>query len=101
MLYREKKRQKANRVEYDTHTHTQPFYSSVDFVRDNLGEPVPEETFNKPKVEYEKRRNNLVNCSYVGYVFVLPKLIVDLNATCCQQSSATNVDLLLCLKYYY
>ena len=27
------------------HTHTQPFYGSVDFVRDNLGEPVPEETF--------------------------------------------------------
>ena len=23
----------------------QPFYSSLDFVRDNLGEPVPEETF--------------------------------------------------------
>jgi len=28
-----------------THTHTQPFHSSVDFVRDNPGEPVPEETF--------------------------------------------------------
>jgi len=28
-----------------THTHTQPFYGSVDFVRDNPGEPVPEETF--------------------------------------------------------
>jgi len=27
------------------HTHTQPFYSSLDFVRDNPGEPVPEETF--------------------------------------------------------
>jgi len=27
------------------HTHTQPFYGSLDFVRDNLGEPVPEETF--------------------------------------------------------
>jgi len=26
-------------------THTQPFYGSVEFVRDNLGEPVPEETF--------------------------------------------------------
>jgi len=25
--------------------HTQPFYVSVDFVRDNLGEPVPEGTF--------------------------------------------------------
>jgi len=28
-----------------THTHTQPFYGSVDFVRDNPGEPVLEETF--------------------------------------------------------
>ena len=26
-------------------THTQPFYGSVDFVRDNPGEQVPEETF--------------------------------------------------------
>jgi len=25
--------------------HTQPLYSSMDFVRDNPGEPVPEETF--------------------------------------------------------
>jgi len=28
-----------------TFTHTQPFYGSVDFVQDNPGEPVPEETF--------------------------------------------------------
>jgi len=29
-----------------THTqHTQPFYGSVEFVRDNPGEPVPEETW--------------------------------------------------------
>ena len=28
-----------------THTHTQLFYGSVDYVRDNPGEPVPEETF--------------------------------------------------------
>jgi len=27
------------------YTHTQPFYGSLDFVRDNPGEPVPEETF--------------------------------------------------------
>jgi len=27
------------------HTHTRLFYGSVDFVRDNPGEPVPEETF--------------------------------------------------------
>jgi len=26
-------------------THTQPFYGSLDFVWDNLGEPVPEEIF--------------------------------------------------------
>jgi len=28
-----------------THTHTQPFYGCMEFVRDNPGEPVPEETF--------------------------------------------------------
>jgi len=28
-----------------THIHTQPFYGSTDFVRNNPGEPVPEETF--------------------------------------------------------
>jgi len=27
-----------------THTHTQPFYSSLDFVQDNPGQPVPEGT---------------------------------------------------------
>ena len=27
------------------YTHTQPFYGSVEFVRENPGEPVPEETF--------------------------------------------------------
>jgi len=28
-----------------SYTHTQPFYRSVEIVRDNPGEPVPEETF--------------------------------------------------------
>jgi len=32
-------------TDQNTHTHTQPFYGSVEFVRDNPGEPVPEETF--------------------------------------------------------
>jgi len=27
------------------HLHTQPFYGSLDFVRDNSSEPIPEETF--------------------------------------------------------
>jgi len=31
--------------EIHTHTNTQPFYGSMDFVRDNPGKPVPEETF--------------------------------------------------------
>jgi len=37
--------QMAEPSEKWAHTHTQPFYSSMDFVRDNPGEPVPEETF--------------------------------------------------------
>jgi len=28
-----------------THAHTQPFHGSMDFVQNNTGEPVPEETF--------------------------------------------------------
>ena len=32
-------------IEPRTFTHTQPFYGSLDFGRDNLGELVPEETF--------------------------------------------------------
>jgi len=35
---------KGMRVRH-THTHTQTFYGSVEFVRDNPDEPVPEETF--------------------------------------------------------
>jgi len=31
--------------ETNTHTHTQPFYGFLDFVRVNPGEPVPEGTF--------------------------------------------------------
>ena len=32
----------------ETHTQTtKPFYGSLDFVHDNPGEPVPEETFTK------------------------------------------------------
>jgi len=30
---------------FHENTHTQPFYSSMDFIRDNPGEPVPKETF--------------------------------------------------------
>jgi len=36
------------KIDFHIHTHTQPFYGSVDFVRDNPGEPVPEETFTHP-----------------------------------------------------
>jgi len=37
---------KKNLTVSHTHTHnTQPFYGSVEFVRENPGEPVPEETF--------------------------------------------------------
>jgi len=32
--------------------HTQPFYGSLDFVQDNPGEPVPEETFTKSHLSW-------------------------------------------------
>ena len=34
-----------NRCMRATHTHTQLFYGSMDFARDNPGELLPEETF--------------------------------------------------------
>jgi len=42
-----------------THKHTQPFYGSVDFVGDNLGEAVPEETFT-PNSNPERSHDNKV-----------------------------------------
>ena len=38
---------KGSQMQSQTHTytHTQPFYSSMDFDQDNTGEPVPEEIF--------------------------------------------------------
>jgi len=33
------------RNKINTKKHTQPFYGSMDFVRDNPGEPIPEQTF--------------------------------------------------------
>jgi len=38
-----------------THTHTQLFYGSVEFVQDNPGEPVPEETFTHSCHNHENR----------------------------------------------
>jgi len=40
-------------------THTQLFYTSMDFVRDNPGEPVPEETFTHSHLSW---------CSIVPYL---------------------------------
>jgi len=39
-----KKIMKFCSLRFYSKTHTQPFYGSVDFVRDNPDEPVPEET---------------------------------------------------------
>ena len=50
------------------HTHTQPFYGSVDFVWDNLGEPVAEETFTHSHlswssiVPYLLHPSNTIHC---------------------------------------
>ena len=35
----------SQHIWYLSHAHTQPFYSSLDFVQYHTGEPVPEETF--------------------------------------------------------
>jgi len=41
-----------NRIGTHTYKHTQPFYGSMDFVRDNPGEPAPEETFTSGKTKF-------------------------------------------------
>ena len=46
------------------HTHTQPFYGSVEFVRDNSGEPVPEETFTHYYIVIYSLF--YITCMYVG-----------------------------------
>jgi len=43
-----------------THTHTQPFYGSVEYVRDHPGEPVPEETFTHSHSSWSSRRTGTI-----------------------------------------
>jgi len=43
---------KHAKVPSQVNTHTQPFYDSLDFVLDNPGEPVPEETFTHSHVSW-------------------------------------------------
>jgi len=42
----------AKFINAHTHTHTQPFYGSMDFVWDNLAESVPEETFTQSHLSW-------------------------------------------------
>jgi len=42
----------ANGRYHLTHTHTQPFYASLAFVRDNPGEQVPEKTFTHSHISW-------------------------------------------------
>jgi len=36
---------RIEQIKHLTNTHTEPYYGSLDFVRDNPGEPVAEDTF--------------------------------------------------------
>ena len=49
-----------------THTHTQPFYGSLSFVRDNPGEPVPEETFTYSHLSWSSFVQNWKNCNKIA-----------------------------------
>ena len=63
-----------------TCTHTQPFYTSMDFVRDNPGEPVPEEIFTQAilmyrvitiiRAKYDKYHHNNMPHQHFGYSHV-------------------------------
>ena len=62
-----------------THTHTtQPFYGSVEFVRENPGEPVPEETFTH--YSHRSHQSSLQTLTMT----ILPRgLVSDHDAVCC------------------
>jgi len=53
----------AKLVKFLIHTQTQPFYGSVDFVRDNPGEPVPEGTFHHLLDFLEQNEDNTCSCT--------------------------------------
>ena len=56
---------------YFTHTHTQLFYGSLDFVGDNPGEPVPEETFTHSNPSWSSVVPYLLHPSTLLYLFIL------------------------------
>jgi len=59
-----------------THAHTQLFYGSMDFVQDNPGEPVPEETFTHSHLSWS---------SIVPYLLHPPNMIpriLPVQSTC-------------------
>ena len=45
------------------HTHTQPFYGSLDFLRDHPGEPAPECTFRHVLDFLEQNEDNTGRCT--------------------------------------
>jgi len=67
-------------TEQNMHTHRESFYGSLDFVRDNPGEPVPEETFTL---------SHLLWSSIVPYLLHPSNMIhgiLPVQFTCLQQS---------------
>ena len=48
---------------YTDTQHTQPLYGSVDFVRENPGEPVPEGTFSHLLDFLEQNEDNTGRCT--------------------------------------
>jgi len=63
--------------EHHHNTHTQPFYGSVDFVRDNPGEPVPEETFTHSHSSWSSIIPINASQSHQSTVFVLHSMELD------------------------
>jgi len=59
-------------VSLDSHTHTQPFYGSVEIVWDNPREPVPEETFTLSHLSWTSVISYLLPPSSVMIHSILP-----------------------------
>jgi len=65
---------------HKTYTHnTQPFYGSVEFVRDNPGEPVPEETSDGSITKFEFNFNfNYFSISVYFFVVTINSVVQSL-----------------------
>jgi len=85
------------------HSHTQPFYGSLDFVRNNPGEPVPEKTFTHSHLSWSSDIPYLLPSS-ITIQGVLPVQNISIHTTyllCCLLYRKRRGWLSLAAKWYW